>query len=588
MTRARHSPRPLKQRIFEIIIIQFLILSIAYILMEQGIARIYNELVLSESADKLALYTKTVERNLTDLEQLSIDIVGNSTIQTNLKTCSEKPGTYESYVAIKSLNDLFFAASANRQSVQATYFIFDSNYRINVLNRSLTRLREQFIEQVRQDAIDARGKSIWRIDSENPKVIVFAKAIRSSQPINAFQNYGVLIMHLNPNILTPYNTLNSEKQDSKLICYVNGQQYDRANPAYTEPRISNLLTNPPEEDTLIDTKAKTVYRRINSKVDGWTFIHLLDMETVMKKVSIANVWYYIVFFVLGMIIIVAINRIITETCNPLTRMSKLMLNSKDDILETLPEPQKQTVQEIADFTESYNIMIKRINTLIKEVYQKQLTIADIKYRMLQKQINPHFLYNTLETIHWNAVATNDERTAQMTLALSNLLRSSIKKPDVISLGEELELLHDYIVIEQIRFEDRLEFHIDSFDDDADIDKKQKLPKMTIQPIVENCIRHQLEKHTGVCRISIYFIKKDNLMCIQIADNGTTADIDSINRIIAGTEKTESNSFGLQNIQYRLQILFGNEYGLSAKAQTDAGGTRTGTILQIQIPYKAGD
>lgn len=584
MKGSKKSPRPLKQRIFEIIIIQFLILNIVYILMERGIARIYNQLILSESADKLTLYTKTVERNLTDLAQLSIDIVGNSTIQENLKTSKDNPGTYEAYVAMKALNDLFFNITVNIQNLSATYFIFDSGYRMNILNRSLIQPREKFLEEVRQEAVKKKGRNIWRIDPENPTMIVFAKSIRSIYPIDSFRSYGVLILYLNPEILVPYGNRSKENSDSRLICYVNGLQYDYDNPIYKEARIASLLAEPPEANIMLDTNAKTVYRRIDSKVDGWTFIHIMDMDNVMKKVSLANTWYYAIYFILGITIIIAINRIIRETCNPLTRMSKLMLNSKDDMLETLPEPEKQTVQEISDFTTSYNIMITRINKLITEVYQKQLTIADIRYKMLQKQINPHFLYNTLETIHWNAVASQDQPTAEMTLALSNLLRSSIKKPDIISLGEELELLHDYIVIEQIRFEDRLEFSIN----EGDIDKTQMLPKMTIQPIVENCIRHQLEKHRGVCKINLSFIKKEKSLLIKISDNGTTTDTDKINRIIEGTEQTESNSFGLQNIQYRLQILFGHKYGLRAFPEKNEDGSRTGTTLQISLPYTSGE
>ncbi|MCR4940088.1 MAG: histidine kinase [Treponemataceae bacterium] len=552
--------------------------------MERGIARIYNELILSESADKLTLYTKTVERNLKDLGQLSIDIVGNSTIQTNLKTSKDNPGTYEAYVAMKALNDLFFNVTVNIQHVSATYFIFDSDYRMNILNRSLIQPREEFLEEVRQEAVNKKGRNIWRIDPENPTMIVFAKSIRSIYPIDAFRSYGVLIMYLNPEILVPYGYMTEENHDSRLICYINGMQYDYDNPIYKEPRIASLLAEPPEADIMLDTNAKTVYRRINSKVDGWTFIHIMDMDTAMKKVSLANTWYYVIYFLLGIVIIISINRIIRETCNPLTRMSKLMLNAKDDMLETLPVPKQQIVQEIADFTTSYNIMITRINRLITEVYQKQLTIADIKYKMLQKQINPHFLYNTLETIHWNAVASQDQPTAEMTLALSNLLRSSIKKPDIISLGEELELLHDYIVIEQIRFEDRLEFSID----EGNVDKTQMLPKMTIQPIVENCIRHQLEKHRGVCSIFLSFMIKGKNLLIQITDNGMTTDTDKINRIIEGTEQTESNSFGLQNIQYRLQILFGTQYGIRALPEIDKEGKRTGTSLQVCIPYNSGE
>jgi two-component system sensor histidine kinase YesM len=175
-----------------------------------------------------------------------------------------------------------------------------------------------------------------------------------------------------------------------------------------------------------------------------------------------------------------------------------------------------------------------------------------------------------------AIEYGNNDISTMVMAISNLLRSSISKDDVITVEEDLKLVVDYIAVQQIRFEERLEF---SMEPDPLL-FNCKIPKMTLQPIVENSIRHNLEKHSEVCKINVSFTKHENYFSILVQDNGRDVNIDRIINVVQGLEKPSGTGLGLNNIHERIGICFGNEYGIKIYP-----GPESGLCVEITLPYK---
>ncbi len=222
---------------------------------------------------------------------------------------------------------------------------------------------------------------------------------------------------------------------------------------------------------------------------------------------------------------------------------------------------------------------------ISELLKKQAEFAE-----LQSQINPHFLYNTLESIRGEALKQKVPEIASMTEALANFFRYSISKNrNLVSLHDELQNVKNYFEILQYRFDNRFSLVVDlDGEDDSILDFK--LPRLTIQPIIENSIYHGLETKMGKGRIVIKIIITQVMLLINISDDGIGMDkqrLDKLNLVFNDStldfnyyanENNSNSGIALINVNRRIKLYFGNEYGLSMKSILDVG-----TEVDITLP-----
>ncbi len=223
----------------------------------------------------------------------------------------------------------------------------------------------------------------------------------------------------------------------------------------------------------------------------------------------------------------------------------------------------KTGDEIEVLGDAFNQMVEDIDRLIHEVYLKQYLLKEAEIKELKAQIDPHFLYNTLESVKWLIKLNENEKAAMMITALGKLMRESIEnKKDIVSIREDLNFIDNYITIQKIRFEDKIEVI-------KSIDKKLldvKIPKYMIQPLVENAIIHGIEPLDDKGILEIRIFKRDGYICIQIMDNGK------------GIGAHESgNSIALENIRKRLELYYGGEFQMSLYRDENT------TVSEIIIP-----
>lgn len=229
----------------------------------------------------------------------------------------------------------------------------------------------------------------------------------------------------------------------------------------------------------------------------------------------------------------------------------------------------------------------------KEHDEKQCT-SDILYKQaeldaLQSQINPHFLYNTLDSIRGHALTEGAEDIADMTEALSTFFRYSISnRNNMVTLNEELENAQNYFMIQQFRFNNR--FRLQIFPFPQEIGEVCFLPKMTLQPILENTILHGMEQKIGPGTISIRVVGTDNRTVITISDDGTGMSEETLLRLQAKLQndepvplrRTKGNGIALPNANRRIKLLFGKEYGMRIMSTLGLG-----TDVEITLPRSGG-
>lgn len=230
-------------------------------------------------------------------------------------------------------------------------------------------------------------------------------------------------------------------------------------------------------------------------------------------------------------------------------------------------------------SESLNTMIDKINQLLEQVKKEQIHLRDAELELLQAQINPHFLYNTLDTIVWLAEAGDQKKVVSMVGSLSKFFRTSLNQgKDIISIEEELQHVRSYLEIQQIRYQDILEYEIDVPQELG----MYRIPKITIQPLVENALYHGIKNKRGLGKISITGEKAKDCFYLYVTDNGIGMGEKRLQQIkdrIGQNAPDENEIYGLYNVNERIRLKFGQEYGISIKSVH-----MEGTQVSIRLPY----
>ncbi len=229
--------------------------------------------------------------------------------------------------------------------------------------------------------------------------------------------------------------------------------------------------------------------------------------------------------------------------------------------------------------------------LLKKDFSNQMLLNQIRFNTLQSQINPHFLYNSIDSIRGFAMIENSQKIAEMAEALASFFRYNISHDtDIVELESELKNINNYFIIQSYRFSNRFMLEKDFDVADKEI-TKYPIPKLTIQPLVENAVFHGLERRRGKGKVVISIEKTLSRLYIRVSDNGIGMDdstVRELNRMLrskmplAETSMTESkNGVALINVNQRISALYGNSYGLNIKSTLGQG-----TEVELVFPFPA--
>lgn len=245
--------------------------------------------------------------------------------------------------------------------------------------------------------------------------------------------------------------------------------------------------------------------------------------------------------------------------------------------EDICAPEKG-VFEIRTLSASFNRMVRRIRQLMNQVKEEQEQLRRSELKALYSQINPHFLYNTLDSVVWLAQSGDQKNVVHMVMALAKFFRMSLSGGrESITVEEELQQVENYLIIQQLRFYNTFTYEI-SCEDEI---KRAITPKLVLQPLVENAIVHGLGTlgESGV--ITVKAQKRDNMLLFEVRDNGCGIPPEKLEHILETSPKSR-NGFGLKNVHERIRLGCGPEYGLTLESEPDEG-TTVWVKLPLQFP-----
>lgn len=236
--------------------------------------------------------------------------------------------------------------------------------------------------------------------------------------------------------------------------------------------------------------------------------------------------------------------------------------------------------EIGELVRNYNTMLTRLSMLLEEKYEMGRQLKNLELKSLQAQINPHFLYNTLELINCLSKSANNQPVCDLVQSLSIFYRLSLSRgEDKVTLDNELSHIENYVKIQNMRFEDSIRLIIEVPPPYRQI----ILPKLTLQPIVENAILHGiLERENSSGTIRIHALQEGGFLLVKVTDDGVGMSREKLNTLLTGIPADKTGGFGIQNIHERLVLMFGDGSGLSFTSSPGKG-----TSVTIRLPANTG-
>ena len=235
--------------------------------------------------------------------------------------------------------------------------------------------------------------------------------------------------------------------------------------------------------------------------------------------------------------------------------------------------QSKSKDEVGVLIRSFQRMMDQMNHLISEVYESKIQLQNSEMRALQAQINPHFLYNTLDSINWMLIEKGEWEISDVVVSLGDILKYSLHGEEMLVLfEEELKYIESYLCIQKNRLEDRLTVQIE-IDEEA---KLRFVPKLILQPIVENAILHGIEKKKEMGRIQIQAIVREGTLEIRVTDDGIGMQPDRLMRFRESiiSDEISGKYIGMRNVHRRIQLHFGEAYGLKIDSEWQKGTTVT--------------
>lgn len=232
--------------------------------------------------------------------------------------------------------------------------------------------------------------------------------------------------------------------------------------------------------------------------------------------------------------------------------------------------------EVTVLSEHFNNMVRRIEELMKDIKENERYLRTYELSALRSQINPHFLYNTLDTIVWMAEFGDTDMIIKVTKSLANFFRLSLSGgKEMITVEEEVSHVSEYLMIQSVRYEDKLRY---SFNISDDV-KPLIVPKIILQPIVENSIYHGIKEKDGIGNISIIAEKDSERLVISVIDDGVGFDEEKSK---CESDDVKLGGIGLSNVDKRIKLYYGNSYGVNIKSKINEG-----TKVTITLPISEG-
>lgn len=527
------------------------------------------------------------EEILSKAEYYDINLKGNifavSAISIDKNTVDEEKFSDEDYELIR------FAVLNTAEEILNKYslgFAFSHDNYIVVISFSLENSREGFLNKLFNALDEIRSN----INDYLKFTITIGIGSICTEVSNISESFKSALSALDYRFTIGNNRLiyieDLEPQNFNKIIFDETKEYMLVSSIIYPPQqqliyagLKNENTNFPAERENISyienyNGEKAVVSVQTEKYTVWRVVGISyynEMAATKKDVY----YFFLIILFISIFIVISVSSLMSaRISHPIKKLDRLMKRVEKGEFNIYADLNGE--YEVKQLAKTFNMMIRRIRELMNQIIKEQEEKRKSELKALQAQINPHFLYNTLDSIVWMAENNDNKGTITMVTALANLFRISISRgEELISIKDEIEHARSYLIIQKIRYEDKFDYSIEA---DPEVLKYKSL-KIILQPIIENAIYHGIKKMVDKGSIKITANIIDNKICLQVIDNGVGMPPEKVKYILQKESKKKGHSgIGVKNVHERIQLYFGKSFGLEFQSELDEG-----TCVRVWLP-----
>lgn len=554
---------------------------------------------ISDMRSSAGELTSLISERMTKLSLFSVQILYDNTIYEANRRLID--GSFD-YVAVNDFNAYLQSNLYLKSEIDEILVRFVKSEKVFQVNKNMGFNTESYayMDELYKQAVIHRGKPVWVVSYKDGKAegLYIAKIIYD---INDIKNEtGLLVFKVNEQYLT--EVLNNYMTNTKQNVSLYGSD-GRGVFSYEPFEIGNgrqiiELAGSGTGAKEVRVGNDTVYL-INNIIlpDNWKLVMGISSNILLKDVrDIARLILILCAATLP-ICLLLVNFLYSDIIKPVNLLMKRMHQiEKGDIGITI---ENKRADEFGYMNMTFNRMSLEIKNLINTVYKKQIATKDAEIKALLAQINPHFLYNTLDSINWRAKINGVEEISEMVSALSSIIEANLNRnnENFIPFDREIEYINNYYLLLKKRYGKKINMVMDVEPETLEC----IIPKLIVQPIVENAVYHGLEMKVGNGTICLKARRDESRMHIDIIDDGIGIDENTLYKLnnsleevldetAAGVENMDgaliSSSIGIINVHKRIRLLYGDEYGLHISSRI-AEGTHVSICLPAIVKQAGG-
>lgn len=533
---------------------------------------IYDSKLYEKSLQELDFFTQQVNTSLNDIEKVSSSIALNTEIQNQLALMESYEYMSAQYsLGLYQLREMIEDELVSAAAVKNIIYTDKKEAEIKA-GTDTGKIGEDEFKEILEDFQGARGGYISKNPTADYPYLLSGRDILERK--NASLDYlGSLILTSDISGIIGQNSDSLEAAHSTLFVYSeDGMIYQDETQAV--PKLPDMDHTKGYEVVHIQGE-KYFMCYLRSSMNDWMYVNIFPYSDIFGQVM--NVRYLLIggFLILFICMVVVMRKMSVVIVRPLNQLTESMrIVEKGDFKGAKQVLDKDlSNDETGLLAQEFKVMLDKIDILIYENYEKQLLLQDTKYKMLQAQINPHFLYNTLNALNWMVKGKRNDDAGKVIIELGKLLRASFAKDPYTTVAGELDVAKGYIVIQKYRYQNRVEFEVS---EEGNLDQYM-IPRMILQPLIENAIYYGVDTSLERCRITVCVKEELEAVSLTVEDTGPGMEPEELEKVRNGTAVPKGHGIGIKNIRERLKITYeDSEFSIESRKGY-------GTKIQIRIP-----
>lgn len=570
-----------------------LLIFLIVIAISTSISLIFSGEIIEQTStvlqQKIGIITRDIDEKLVSIKNLYYNIRNNEEMQSLMNIQPTTPD--EGIQRIKSISSILSNYSNGNNSISKIIAIDDNNnvldplYSLDPYNDAI--IRNGDFEEFVKSSFSSRFSSPLTFptdEKENMTITFYSQYLRKTD----YKQTGYILINIKKeNLFSDIKSYSQDIFDTTYIVNRDGKLIYRIGDEEFSGKIASLIPSGntgQAEMGEIGGKNYLMVAEVLKNTPDWRVVGIISYDRLTEKVEVMSLVIYLIGAVCILLVIVFSFNIAKRITGPILEVNTAM--SRFEKGEWPEKLQARSEDELKYLVEGFNRMMSSFKNLVDKIYLEQekkkkaeVTALQFQLESLQSQINPHFMYNTLNAISYLALKNGANNIREMIQSFNMLLRASMSEgKEFITIKEEVQCILSYLNIQECRYDKIFDF-ICKVSPDME---HYKIPKLILQPLVENALFHGIAPKNSYGSIKVEFIKQGDRIKVKVIDDGVGIDRSEIPYVIKkqkARNKSSFNNIGLSNVDERLKLYFGDEYRL--KIYSSLG---TGTCVEFYIPF----